>query len=224
MRTQVSPSNNDKRLVTICLALIALSAGSILTVLWLQYRLGNYHRTQYAPQLTVTEQNTIQTKANLLRDEWRSWALAHKDELKEMLTAQGDGYAEVDRVWKLLPVPPLFEGSELKNSDFTSPPFMFTWTALPAGMEKNPVIQGDKVALKRFKKSQTFLEEQRRDYAKRFHDLAISQSVNPGKETITLWASGRITRTTHPDHYVQGTPLTEQVTDEEIVPPYDFLQ
>jgi len=224
MRTHVSESNKDKRIVALCLSLLTLSLGSILFVLWLQYRLGNYHPTGYTPQLTTTEQKTVLTKATQLREKWRSWALAHREELKQMLQAQGDGYAEVDRVWRMLPVPPNFTGSQLTNQDFTSPPYMFTWTALPSGMEKQPAIRDDKVSLERLKKSQSFLEDQRRQYARRFHDLAISQSVAPGHERITLWASGRITRTIQPDHYTPGTSPTEQNTDEEIVAPFDFLQ
>lgn len=148
-------------------------------------------------------------QAKALRAHLQPWADANRPLLQQMARAQPGDLAALIRVYdslQRLPFP-LWNGDPRRGHGNENPPFAFN---LPS-----------RLTLTHLQRSQTWQDVRIRTDFARYRDLAVSQSVNVGPAHLTLWASGRITRTTAIDGFPgYGKPGGEDESQQEIVPAF----
>jgi hypothetical protein len=182
-------------------------------------------------ELTDEQKAKRLERAKFLRAKWRVWASAHKAELKRMLNAQPDDHAAMKAVWDAIPVhcdqrSTGFTAQDLLPTDDTLYGEVFTWNAIEKA--KLSFAEPPKPAeQERLSRSQSFQTAMQLENFKQLRDVEISQSVNKGKSTLSLWASGRVTERRliggRPTLLSSGIKIPPQET-QEIVPVYDFLK
>ncbi len=126
-------------------------------------------------------------QAKALRAHLHPWGDANRPLLQQMARAQPGDLAALIRVYdslNRLPFP-LWDGDPRLSHGNENPPFAFN---LPS-----------RLTLTHLQRSQTWEDVRIRTDFAQYRDLAVSQSVSVGPAHLTLWASGRITRTTAAD-------------------------
>lgn len=146
-------------------------------------------------------------KANDLRAQWFVWASRHKALLRDLVDGQQTDEKTLERVYAFLPPnQPLFTVSAPIPFPAKAP--AFSWQFLSKQQEK--VVSGAH-------------ERLRKNY-RAFHDIALSESENIGPWRVTLWASGRVTKTSLVEQHVPGRPAFVETFPQEISPRFAFLK
>lgn len=160
-------------------------------------------------------------KANKLREHWKYWAAQHRKLLSEMAQAKPGEYETLKRVFDALPAKPGKDPNMtgVISSDFRGPGTRYTW---------NPFIKAvitptDPVNRAHDQQGKTFIMDRAREDFNKYRDFRLSESENPGRHSMTLWASGRITETTTLAHSTPGKPVYYDSAPREIAPPFDFI-
>ena len=171
-------------------------------------------------------------KANLLRDHWRVWAVAHQDLLRRLRQASPNDYATLMRVYSALP-PTSDKSAGVTSADVSFNPddfnagrgVLFTWQAKGLKMRvSDGMLRSDPDAqTKSDQADKALLEAMKQDFTK-YHDIMLSESVAAGRSRITLWVDGRITEMTTQPQRIVGKPLYVDGPEKVIVPAYDFLK
>ena len=194
-----------------------------------------------AAQSTSDQESAKLEKANLLRAKWSKWALEHKDLLRDMMHAQPNDNATFDRVWKALPRPEakdnVFVATDLLPKGDISTDVDFGWapSKAPTNAQLQQISDPQQRAIMSAGEKQ--IVEVRHDEFVKFRDVALSTSLAGGNTTVTLWASGRITKR-KPQTQEERTQLLAsaksdgktprhidfQGKQQEVAPPYDFLR
>ena len=182
-------------------------------------------------ELTDEQKATRLARAKFLRAKWRVWALAHQNELKQMLNAKPDDQATFSMVWNSIPAVTAkpsdgINSKDLRPEDALLQGVAYTWNPIgkvKAAWQTTPTTED----LSRAALSKNYQGAKLQQDFEQLRDIEISSSVNHGKTKLCLWVSGRITERT----YISGKPTTlpngvkypaQEI--KEIVPPYDFLR
>ncbi len=203
---------------------------TVATILWnLKHNKFRFQDTFYGVKVTnpESEQGSKDARAKslakaiLIRNQWQPWALQHKALLGGMLQAKPNDAKKMMDVYEALPVYAGGIGVTLVGSkSFDPEPTDFGWQPANKGERKllsNPVRRTEVLQSERV--MQAFL---RRDFAQ-FRDIELSKSMSPGRSSITLWASGRITEMTLTRQHILGQPAFVKAPPKELIPPFDFL-
>lgn len=174
-------------------------------------------------------------RAEMLRQKWKPWASKHRDIVRRMLDAKSEDEAALLAVWNAIPDSPggdaevntirsvdLHGGTSLNSASLRSGQ-VFNWNAL--GKSGSHAFTPEmKEKMSRSQDTQSW--RLKHDF-KEHKDIVISQSVNTGKTSVCLWASGRVTEKT----IVAGRSITVRpdlkmfvVKHNELLPPYEFLK
>ncbi len=147
-----------------------------------------------------------------LRQHLRGWALQHAPLLRQMRHAAPNDLAALIRVYPQEPLPGRYPGDPRLQEQGKEENLAFTGLSAPLTLSH---LQHSHEA---------FAEGIREDFAK-YRDFRLSQSINTGRSSVTLWASGRVTETTLVDQKVErGKPiLMSRVESTDIALPYAFL-
>ena len=149
-------------------------------------------------------------QARQLRSHLQEWAQAKRSLLQSMVQARPDDLTALMSVYESLQrLPfPLWPGDPRLGNGTEDAPFAIE---LPS-----------RLTLPHLQRSQELMETRmRRDFAED-RDLAVAQSVNVGPAHLTLWASGRVTRTTARDQFMGHGTLVRIGSSEqqEIMPAF----
>ena len=229
--------------VLLILAAVAITAGRIIHSRMQQARLMQDRPKDLQYGVSVYSLRTAEgaqsardkylAKANLLRDHWRVWAVAHQSLLRQLKQTSPNDTATLMRVYSALPsTHDLVSGSAgvtladigVNRDDFNAGRGVpFTWqpgtlkTRVSDGLlRSDPHAQATSDHY-----DSTFLEAAKRDFAN-YHDIMLSESMGAGRSRITLWADGRITEMTRITNAARGQ--RDEGLERELVPPYDFLK
>lgn len=187
-------------------------------------RYGPPQRPVEDPKIVKEMSDARIAKAQLLRDQWKAWALLHKAELKRMLHAQPNETSAMTAVWEALPMASGMPSNTIRRADLYGNGAKFSW---------NPSSKGIRLSInvtsKRQKEIAAHLAYKKRRLQHDFttlRDVELSRSSNSGPATISLWASGRITenRLIENPHIAPGKPIFIEAPPVELAPPYDFLK
>lgn len=167
-------------------------------------------------------------KAQRFRDKFRPWALQHRALIQKMLDAAPTGMAARKAVVDALPMNEVEAGFDNRDFDGRAMP-PFSWGASGKWMTRSaPGVQAWIGKSPENAKLWDRLEKQGPKMAAQgfaeFRDYGIATSVNSGRYTIRLWASGRITKTYYTGKAPKPGRENLDTVTTEIVPPYDFLQ
>ena len=202
----------------------------IATTLWdLKHNKYRFHDTFYGVVVTNSDSEQASTasrsqmlaKANLIRDQWHPWAYQHKILLAKMLQAKPNDQKTLTEVYEALPVYAGGVGVTLVGSKSFNPEATdFGWQPANKGERKLLNVPARRTeTLKMEHIMHLFLQK---DFTQ-FRDVELSKSMAPGRSSITLWASGRITEMTLNRQHILGQPAFVRTAPKEIVPPFDFL-
>ena len=226
--------------VLLIVAAVAITANRLIHSRMQQARLmqdrpkdlqwGTYVYSPATAAKAQTQRQTYLAKANLQRDHWRVWALAHQGLLRQLRQAPPNDTATLMRVYSALPsVMDKSAGVTLTDIGVNHADFIagrgvpFTWQPEPVKPHLSEgLLQSDphaQAASDHY--DNTFQEKLKRDFAN-YHDIMLSESMSAGRSRITLWADGRITEMTRLAHPALGQ--RDEGPEKEIVPPYDFLK
>ena len=165
------------------------------------------HVAQVNAQINRPEDNAaFLAQAKEMRAHWKSWAMQHQEDLKQMLYAPVADHAALMRVYRVLPstLPP--DGEGLTQQDLNKPKLQFTWqmvTKFQTGQENvGPSILADYV---------------------KFHDICLSSSMKTGATKYDLWASGRVTETILQETIFHNGDTSFTPQTHEICPPYEEI-
>jgi len=182
-------------------------------------------------ELTDEQKAKRLERAKFLRGKWRVWAVAHKDELKQMINAQPDDQAAFMVVWNAIPAAPEQPSDGINSKDLnaegdTSHGEAYTWNAITkANVQFNEPPTADDQ--KRISRSQNYQTATQQEDFKQWRDVEISSSVQTGTSALNLWASGRITERKlidgRPTLSANGVKIPAE-ENQEVVPIYDFLK
>lgn len=193
-------------------------------------------------QTTPAQKAIAISRAHILRDKWRPWALSHKAELQRMLYASSGDPAAMQVVWEALPMR-LGNASGITTQDLHpdggDDPFLpsaFGWSPddkLPFNEVTLRLVHDPKVR-EQLKKGHQRLAQIRQDNFAAERDIVIASAM-PGRTCqIHLWASGRITEQTlsSPEqkrdmalkHGGQIRASDWFGPHQELQSPYDFLK
>ncbi len=171
-------------------------------------------------------------KAKRFRDKFRPWALGHKALIQKMLDAGPTDMAAQRAVVDALPKNEMEAGFDNRDFDGRATP-PFAWSAAAKGMTRNdPGVQAWIRKSPENAKLWDSMEKQGQKYgpkraAERFaetRDFGVATSVNSGRYTIRLYASGRIAKIYYTGKSPKPGRQNLDAVTTEIVPPYDFLQ
>lgn len=220
------PTLQTRKKPVVVVSLITIAAAG-LWIGFLLYRMNSpVHVTQDVSAQSLLDTPEAKTarleKAKLMRAHWQKWAMKNKVVLREMLNPHSSGEAAFDRAWQSLPPTLTDDGSTgITYGDLESKGTDFTWNAVAKSNNKvaSPSPTQNKIATD----EKHYISKLNQEMYDKFHDIQIAQSINTGPDTVTLWASGRITQTTDQViHEPRGTTLRKG-DPQEIVPPYDTL-
>ena len=231
--------------ILLIVAAIAITAGRLIHSRMQQARLVQdrpndlqYGVRVYSLATAATAGNTgnrrdeYLAKANLLRDHWRVWAVAHQGLLQQLRHASPSDQATLIRVYSALPTTAdSSAGVTSSEVSFNEDDFkagrgtLFTWQA---GMFKMRVSEAssrnDPQALEKNERSNTaYRKKLQRDFAA-YHGIMLSESVAAGGSQITLWTDGRVTEMTRQRQHIIGKPIYIDGPEKQIVPAYDLLK
>lgn len=227
--TSTSDSVRTRRLLAIGILLIvaaaAITASRLIHSRMQQARLmqdrpkdlqwGTYVYSPATAAKAQTQRQKYLAKANLLRDHWRVWALAHQDSLNQLRHAPPNDYATMMRFFKALPMANgLNQTTGITLQDIGISPadvdnshnILFAWYPAPPAENKDAEAAD--------------LHKRQHDFTL-YHCLPIAESMT-GRSRVTLWADGRLTEVL-PGKLHPGERRGEE-PEKEIVPPYDFLK
>ena len=138
-----------------------------------------------------------------LRKQRQGWAAQNAVLLRQMRQAGPDDLAALRRVHAQVPSSIGLSTGDAQFTTIFGPP-----------------------TLSHLRRSQGPLEVHLREDFARFRDLRVSQSVNSGPTSITLWASGRVTETTRTLQIAGRPSVIVESSQEtaEIAPAYPFLK
>ena len=164
--------------------------------------------------------------AKILREQWRPWALQHKDLLKAMAKTDASDLSAVRRVFHSLPSLPTDAGMppiviEVHNLDRTLPS-NYSWQ--PGMNNLKLALIHDPVELKDVIRMQNTVLGHVQEQLAQSHDIQLCDSSSKGVSTVRLWASGRITEDTRVHQTIPGKPSLVEGVVHEIAPHYDFLK
>ena len=136
-----------------------------------------------------------------LRASLRGWAVRNAALLQQMRRANPNDLAALLRVYAQVP-PTRTSAAEATFTGLGAPP-----------------------TLSHLRRSQEPLDVDLREDFARYRDFRLTRSVNTGLTFITLWASGRVTETTHTDRVVGRTRFfaVDHKDTADIAPAYPFL-
>ncbi len=165
---------------------------------------------QDAATALLAQAGTAQLEqARQLRAHLQGWAQSNRALLQSMAHAQPDDLAALMSVYdslERLPFP-LWDGDPRLGRGSEDASFSIE---LPRRLTQIHLQRSQELAETRM----------RRDFAQ-CHDLAVSESVNVGAAHLTLWASGRVTRTTARDQFMgHGQLIRTAGIEQEIVPAF----
>ena len=148
-------------------------------------------------------------QARVLRAHLQGWAESNRAPLQRMACAQPDDLAALMAVYdslQRLPFP-LWDGDPRLSRGNEDAQFTI---GLPS-----------RLTLTHLQRSQELGETRmRRDFAQ-FRDLVVTESQEVGGAHLTLWASGRITRTTARDQFMgHGKLLRTAGSEQEVMPAF----
>jgi len=161
-------------------------------------------------------------KATMLRTRYQTWALAHKDVLRQMLHAQPGNEAIMLTAWNAFPANPLLSSAPVPAKDMMSGEPPFSWElGIPT---LAPPKDADEEKMR--KRMIGYTEKKRAKSFSKYRDFIISESCNNGRATVALWASGRVTEESLVDNPAPspGAPAAVEAPSVQIAPPYDFLK
>lgn len=142
-----------------------------------------------------------------LRDDLQDWAKRNLGLLRRMHQASPDDLAALLRVYAQLPPCDTY----LHPNTLLSATAKFT-------------VLGAPPTLSHLRKSQEPLDVRLRGDFARYRDFRLSQSLNVGPKSITLWASGRVTETTWTERIVGHREIPDLKDTADIAPAYPFLK
>ncbi len=166
--------------------------------------------TQDVATALLAQASTKQLEqAKELRAHLQGWSQDNRSLLQRMAQARPDDLSALMAMYdslQRLPFP-LWTGDPRLGHGNEDAPFS---VALPS-----------RLTLSHLQRSQDSVETRmRRDFAQ-YHDLEVAQSVNVGRVHLTLWASGRVTRTTARDQFMgHGKLLRTAGSEQEIMPAF----
>lgn len=197
---------------------------------------GRVHRAGQIPDISASEKQQFIARATLLRDKWRPWALQHRTELQQMLSAQPGDQASLNAVLDVLPRNPTQAGLTGQDLMPSGDPFVnvgFGWAPVSRGVALPETANPDiKLTVQKIRGGR---DQRIEDDFSAMRDTAIAGAIK-GQTFTTLWASGRITVRTKLSSKerevisqkvrAEGRHIRESdifTPHREIVPPYDFL-
>ncbi len=195
----------NRRLVFAAVTMFVLAVGMFGSFSYLQSKSARPQPHGWMiPDISAAEKQQVIDKANVLRDKWRPWAMAHRVELQQMLGAKSGDQDAFATMWQKLPVIPVEAGITSQDLVPTGDPTVgigFGWAPLskanqhpsPA-MEKSmkKIEERDANARKMSSYGQPAFTGERRDDFNKQRDINIATCAK-GRTWTTLWASGRIT-------------------------------
>lgn len=219
-------ANTEKaqtRRMAIAAGAVILICGSVFGGLFYLQRQAALSSTSREAQIEAFNKSVEPSKAQVaqrmanvrqLREQWRSWALQHKSELRRMLRASPNEHSALVTVYNQLPEFPKrsdagFTGKEADDAGFTWQP--------GTKLDSN----ADFIALQAPEAQRNagqMLAARARKHFSDIRDIELSRSFNRGFSHTSLWASGRVT-----EEYYRGN-AGEKSMVAEIEPPYDFLK
>ncbi len=229
--TPAASSPRDRKLIFASVALF-LTAGIIFGGTWLlqttafQLLLRRPQPEAGAWHLSVENKSAIISQVGEFRAGWQQWALLHKDEVRAMLRASPNDQQAFQKVYDAIPRFPQKEDAGFTLNDLSRPsvgPGSYTWSHHVERYVESPHQAVDPVAHGRHLKAVSFTQETQQHNFATYHDIALTTSATPSVDCVTLWASGRVTETTHPYVLEPGRRFVESITEREIEAPYDFL-
>ena len=174
-------------------------------------------------------------RARILREKWRPWAEKNASLLKTMLDAKPEDTAAMMAVWNAIP-DSNFKGAmgisyqdldpEGKIGNTFESGTVFGWSALARVMYDQNRLGADPKRRGHATTMQGILKQTLQAEFLSHRDIVIARSLNRGSKRVYLWASGRITEWERDyDSAPRPGDLTlAGSTNQEIEPPYDFLQ
>lgn len=159
------------------------------------------------------------SQATMLHEQWKGWAKDHKEVLRTMMYAKRGDPAVFNQLLQALPNR---KESGMVAASFKENGTQFTWQPLGNNFSQS-VIADPNIIAKR-KEEQKAVEALFKEEFTAHGDVIVSRSVNVGPTYISLWASGKVTRTTaklervsRASRFVDGPPKV-------IISSYDFLR
>ena len=230
-----------RRLTVAALAMFVLAVGVLGRYAYLQGQPRQSIRElrgpgyRQAPDITSDAKAQSLARAKELRDKWQPWAMEHKAELKQMLTAQAEDQVVLAKVWDELPTSPAqagFTSQELAPNNDPTSASSFGWAPIEKTATKNLKPEMQQAVLKGVRQG----DEMRQINFASHRDIVLATSLS-GRTHLRLWASGRITEQGMVPakdraalvRKVKAEGRTLRPSDlyqehKEVVPPYDFLQ
>lgn len=223
----------QRKLKTLIVLLFLLSATIFGTMFYLQNRaksVASSAKKMGAVVVAVAQkqQSAKVSQARLLRDKWRPWALKNQRELKQMLGAQPSDESALKVVWDKVPAWSTQTDGGITDADLNSVQAPFSWNAIEKetkiGREDNQDHAATPKEIADYTAARQFAQKQIRDDFVALRDIKISESIDTGSSTISLWVSGRVTESKLIPQTIIGQPAFAQGPIQEIEPPYDFLR
>ena len=227
------------------LAAIAITAGRLIHSRMQQARLmqdrpkdlrwGTYVYSPATAAKAQTQRQKYLAKANLLRDHWRVWAVAHQDSLRQIRHAPPGDIDTLMHFYMALPITSgLNQSTGITLQDIGVSPedansgraILFAWERHPpkpivaAWARKYPDLFSGAQEVGP-NTDDTFFEHIMRYHAK-YHDVPVCESMTAGRGQITLWADGRLTEMIQGD--LHPGERRGEGQEKEIAPPYDLLK
>ncbi len=175
-------------------------------------------RTESASDAQFGQKEALRlSQAQQIRDHLANWAQANKPALVQMQKARPDGLASLMRVYdSLIKQPlPLWDGD----------PRVGRAASVLSSYVPDPAFSTQTVALtlSHLERSQAPMDKGIREDFARYRDFRIARSADPGRNSIVVWASGRITQSTVSDKFMgHGKPILSVTSEKTITPPFSF--
>lgn len=180
--------------------------------------------TAYNASLDTPEANDAYiAKAKILREEWRTWAMAHKAELKKMLASKPTDKAAFQAVFDAIPHLPTKANCGIGLDEVSMNALLpFTWNAIlkrPSDLSN----VADPVTREKTKQGEATRFYVVNHEFERLHDIELTESVKTGAHQVHLWVSGRLTQEVQIEQRdAHGSQMVP--TSFDICPPYEELQ
>lgn len=221
-----------KRLTIAAAVVLLLSCGFFGSLFYLR-RQAETNETQYekriAAERVALEPTDVEfakrvQHLSMMRDKWRPWALQHKTGLKRMLTANANDRVALKVVYDAVPAIATDKDAGFSKRELRSGPVRLTWQ--PGSKLWAKFKSSDFKLQKRNDEEIRNMETKVQKDFTSMRDIELSTSINTGRSRLSLWASGRITKSKWIENPNPGpgAPSLVQAPLEEIEPSYDFLK
>lgn len=223
-------TTHNKKIIVVSTFLFVMAIIIISGLLYLQHRASQTYisssesRKRRAEEMAAESRGPRLVKARRMREQWQTWAIKHKSELKRMLNATTKDQTALSVVWEKLPIGLEDGQAGMKAQEVIGEPNAFTWQPVAKGGHLSSNVSAE--WSNRVAASNRAMQMQRQKNFVLLKDIEISRSMNPGTSQLSLWASGRITESktvVNPNHR-SGQPAFVELAPQEIEPPYDFLK